>query len=76
MKPHFTNTSNPVDFPKTENDRVIVGGVEVDRKDAKCIDCEQPFKFGVNVFTREGQKEIAISGLCEKCFDSLFEDEE
>ena len=58
------------------NERVIVGRVEVDKKDAKCIDCGQPFKYGVNIFTKEGHREIAISGTCEKCFDSYFEDDE
>lgn len=80
MTPHYTNTDNPVDFPKTEekvvDEKVIVGCISVDRKDARCIDCGQPFKFGVNVFTREGNKEISISGTCEKCFDSYFEDDE
>lgn len=55
------------------NERKIVGRVEVDKKDARCIDCGQPFKFGVNIFTKEGHAEIAISGTCEKCFDSYFE---
>jgi hypothetical protein len=58
------------------NERIIVGRVEVDRKDAKCIDCGQPFNYGVNIFTKEGHREIAISGTCEKCFDSYFEDVE
>lgn len=54
----------------------IVGRQQVLKSEAKCIDCKQPFKFGVNVFTREGQAEIAISGTCEKCFDSYFTEEE
>ena len=45
-------------------------------EDAKCIDCGEPFKFGVNIFTLEGHREVAISGTCEKCFDSYFKDEE
>jgi len=52
-------------------DRVMVGRVVVDRAEAKCIHCGDPFKFGLNVFTREGQKEIAISGMCERCFDVI-----
>lgn len=41
-----------------------------------CIHCGQPFKYGNNVFTQDGWKEISISGMCESCFDGLFEDEE
>jgi hypothetical protein len=41
-----------------------------------CIDCGQPFKLGVNVFTADGAKETGISGTCERCFDALFDDED
>lgn len=51
----------------------LVGREYVPLDKAVCIDCKQPFKFGVNVFTNEGQAEIAISGTCEKCFDALFD---
>ena len=54
----------------------IVGRQQVLKSEARCLDCGQPFKFGINIFTPEGQREIAISGVCEKCFDSYFEDEE
>lgn len=37
-----------------------------------CIDCKQPFKWGVNIFTPAGLKETYISNTCEKCFDNLF----
>jgi hypothetical protein len=57
-------------------DRVMVGREVMPRSEAKCIQCHEPFKFGVNVFTVDGQKEVAISGLCEKCFDALFEDDD
>jgi len=55
---------------------VIVGRELVDVSDAKCICCGHPFEWDVNVFTENGKKEIAISGMCEKCFDGLFEDME
>lgn len=51
---------------------VIVGRQEVPRSQAVCIDCKQPFKFGKNIFTVEGHREVRISGTCEKCFDSYF----
>jgi len=57
-------------------DQKLVGRQYVNQEDAKCIDCRQPFKFGINIFTPEGNREVAISGTCENCFDSYFEDEE
>ena len=59
-------------------DRLIVGREVVQRTDARCIECKQPFKFGAggNVFTREGMAEVRISGMCESCFDGLFDDDE
>ena len=50
----------------------LVGRVYTDKEAARCIDCKEPFKFGVNIFTKEGQLEVGISGTCEKCFDSYF----
>lgn len=40
-----------------------------------CFNCKQPFT-SANVFTNAGLREIAISGMCEKCFDELFAEEE
>lgn len=40
-----------------------------------CIECRQLFT-SKNVFTREGAKETQLSGMCECCFDELFEDSE
>ena len=54
----------------------LVGRQYVNKEDARCIDCGRPFKFGINIFTPEGHREVAISGTCENCFDSYFEDEE
>ena len=54
----------------------LVGRQYVNKEDARCIDCKQPFKFGINIFTKEGHREVEISGTCEKCFDSYFEVEE
>jgi len=58
------------------NEQRLVGRQWVDKDDARCIDCKQPFKFGVNIFTKEGAAEVRISGICEKCFDSYFEDDD
>ncbi len=52
----------------------IVGRSDTGGKPSTCLLCKQPFKYGVNVFTREGMKEIAISGMCESCFDGLFDE--
>lgn len=40
-----------------------------------CLMCKEEFSEK-NVFTEAGARETQISGLCETCFDSLFEDEE
>lgn len=50
----------------------IVGRQQVLSSEARCIRCGEPFS-SKNVFTREGLAEIKISGMCELCFDSLFE---
>lgn len=36
-----------------------------------CVRCREPFGKH-NVFTDAGWSETNISGLCERCFDSLF----
>lgn len=41
--------------------------------DGICISCGEPFKQDVNVFTELGWQETDISGLCESCFESMFE---
>lgn len=35
-----------------------------------CIDCKEPAI--PNCYSDAGRKEFYISGLCERCFDSLF----
>ena len=47
----------------------IVGRSDTEGEPSTCLHCKQPFNYGVNVFTREGMKEISISGMCESCFD-------
>lgn len=42
-------------------------------KHLACIDCHTPFN-SLNVHTYLGWKETQISGLCEDCFDNLFDD--
>ncbi len=53
---------------------VVVARTEIKSSEARCIACHQPFTKE-NVFTSDGLREIAISGMCEKCFDSLFQDD-
>lgn len=38
-----------------------------------CVDCKQPAL--ANCYSDAGVREYAISGICEKCFDSYFEEE-
>lgn len=38
----------------------------------KCIDCREPAL--PNCYSAAGKKEFFISGMCEKCFDKLFEE--
>ena len=52
-----------------------VASKQVKSSEARCICCKEPFTPD-NVFTKEGMAEIAISGMCEKCFDGLFDEEE
>jgi hypothetical protein len=40
-----------------------------------CVCCKEEFSKE-NVFTKEGAAETQISGMCEKCFDAIFEEEE
>lgn len=54
----------------------LVGRVATDPNGKPvCINCKQPFKGGnqgepgVNVYSQAGMREIAISGMCETCFD-------
>lgn len=59
----------------------LVGRVATDPNGTPvCINCHQPFKGGakgepgVNVYSQAGMREIAISGICERCFDFMFEE--
>lgn len=38
-----------------------------------CLTCKQPFSVD-NVKTSAGWKETQISGMCEVCYDELFQD--
>lgn len=39
-----------------------------------CVSCCEPFD-GDNTQTPAGWRETQISGMCEHCFDNLFDDE-
>lgn len=45
-----------------------------------CIDCKQPFSFGTfdsaNVYSMEGARDTQIVGICESCFDGMFDGED
>lgn len=41
----------------------------------QCISCKQPFT-SANVFSQLGCKETQISGMCEICFEGLFDEME
>ncbi len=57
------------------DDYIIAARQQVKRSEARCLQCAEPFSKH-NGFTREGVSEIAISGICEKCFDGLLEGDE
>jgi hypothetical protein len=40
----------------------------------KCIECGEDAY--ANCYSEAGRREVDISGLCEKCFDALFREEE
>lgn len=52
---------------------ITVARKQVKASEATCIDCGQHFGRH-NIFTKDGLAEVAISGMCEACFDALFED--
>ncbi len=40
-----------------------------------CIECRNPPVRGKNIQTDAGQREFEISGLCETCFDKIFDND-
>jgi len=40
-----------------------------------CVDCKKPFSL-FNTHTAAGWRETQISGMCEKCFDEMYEEPE
>lgn len=69
-------------LPHQPQRQIKVASKLVNREDARCLSCNKPFVFGlkkgkdVNIYSLLGAKEVAISGLCEICFDGLFDGEE
>ena len=41
----------------------------------KCVICGQPFT-NENVYSKAGWAETKITGMCERCFDAAFKEEE
>jgi hypothetical protein len=52
----------------------IVIRTAVQALEPRCRSCKQPFS-DKNVHTDAGRREIQISGICEDCFDRMFEEE-
>jgi hypothetical protein len=51
-------------------------GITIEQAHAKliCIECKE---LALNkCYSDDGKKEYGLSGLCEQCFDTLFEEEE
>lgn len=52
------------------------------RADQCCVACRRPFIFGpksdphATVYSPEGKHEVAISGMCERCFDDVTQCDE
>lgn len=44
----------------------------MNKKYTHCINCSSEFN-SKNTFTKEGWRETQISGMCERCFDLLFD---
>jgi hypothetical protein len=45
-------------------------------KPGACVKCKDAFS-SENVYTEAGRRETALSGLCERCWDAMFaEDDE
>lgn len=54
------------------NDKKMKTNEKVDEK-TLCINCKKPALN--NCYSEDGRKEVAISGLCEKCFDEICNDD-
>ena len=37
-----------------------------------CVSCRQGVFHGVNMFTSTGFREFEMSGMCERCFDDTY----
>lgn len=65
-----TLSGSPEDIAALTREQVQALPVEVRGRTA-CIHCAQPFRRNVNVFSADGWREVAISGMCESCFDEV-----
>jgi len=57
---------------KDDLSKALYGKTTADTKESGlCIQCNEPAL--PKCYSDAGRKEFSISGLCEKCFDSIFE---
>lgn len=74
-------------FRRTDRLAKEVYGMTIEAAHSRsiCIRCQEPALVIIDgviqhspelFFTEAGKKEWNISGMCEKCFDSLFDEEE
>ena len=76
-------TSNPLMFiPATQENKDTLSkaafGITRDEahKQNICVECRQDVDKEGRIYSPAGAREYRISGVCEKCFDSMFGDDE
>tara|TARA_R100001480_G_scaffold3723_2_gene9726 strand:- start:11931 stop:12143 length:213 start_codon:yes stop_codon:yes gene_type:complete len=48
------------------------GGINNTDAVGVCVSCRQFVHHGVNMFTSTGLREFEMSGMCERCFDDTY----
>lgn len=66
--------SNPLQDFKDKMARQAFGVAPSDVP-GKCISCREPFSPNT-VFTEAGWRETKISGICEACWDKMFQEDD
>lgn len=60
-------------LPESPQDYIALTTTPGALRYTKCCDCKQPFTQ-LNVKSLLGWRETQISGMCETCFDKLFQE--